>query len=84
MNALKEAVQHSLSITPAVDLIWACRTTVFFNQTNVTSLLGESQVETIPAGLVTERKLYLHQIRRSQGVTSKAVTPPRGDEGLSF
>ena len=42
------------------------------NQTGVSSLLGESQT----AGwVVTQRKLYLQQIRKSWAKASKAVTP---------
>ena len=39
-------------------------------------LLGELQVEITPGGVVTQRKLYTQQIRRSWGITFKAVTLP--------
>lgn len=38
-------------------------------------LLGELHTETTPGGVVTERKLYLKQIKRSWGITFKTMTP---------
>lgn len=39
-------------------------------------LLGELQVEITPGGVVTKRKLYSQQVRRSWGINSKSVTLP--------
>ena len=39
----------------------------------MSSLLGESQIELTPGGVVTQKKLYLQQIRKPQGIISKAV-----------
>ena len=48
-------------------------------------LLGELQIEIAPGGVVTQSKIYLQQIRGSQGVTSKVVAPgARVDGELSF
>ena len=52
------------------------------HQAYVSSLLGESQTETRPGGVVTQKKLYLQQIRRSRGITSKAVSPQTRVNGL--
>ena len=45
-------------------------------------LLGELQAETIPNEVVTQREFYLRHVRRSQGVTSKAITPGAGESGF--
>lgn len=56
----------------------------YCNQKNVSLLLGESQIETIPDGVVPQRKLYLRQIRILQGITSKAMTPRARVNGFSL
>ena len=47
----------------------------FYNGANLSSLLGDLQIESTQVQFVTQKKLCLQQTWRSQGVTSKTETP---------